>query len=77
MKLHNTKRETLSKNYFLKSETLFSASIHYYNSHNGTQLRDRLKWNSLFHDNIITVSYIAMQKHIPYSHKSKTKVITG
>ena len=30
-----------------------------------------------FHDNIITASYIAMQKHIPYSHKSKTKVIPG
>ena len=30
-----------------------------------------------FHDNIITASYGAMQKHIPYSHKSKTKVIPG
>ena len=30
-----------------------------------------------FHENIITASYIAMQKHIPYSHESKTKVIRG
>ena len=30
-----------------------------------------------FHDNIIIASYIAKQKHIPYSHKSKTKVIPG
>ena len=30
-----------------------------------------------FHDNIITASYGAMQKHIPYSHKSKSKVIPG
>ena len=30
-----------------------------------------------FHDNIITASYGAMQKYIPYSHKSKTKVIPG
>ena len=30
-----------------------------------------------FHDSIISASYIAMQKHIPYSQKSKTKVIPG
>ena len=30
-----------------------------------------------FHGNIITASYGAMQKHIPYSHKSKTKAIPG
>ena len=30
-----------------------------------------------FHDNIISASYIAMQKHISYSQKSKTKVIPG
>ena len=29
------------------------------------------------YDNIITAFYGAIQKHIPYSHKSKTKVIPG
>ena len=30
-----------------------------------------------FHDNIITASHLSVQKHIPYNHKTKAKVIPG
>ena len=30
-----------------------------------------------FHDNIITASYLSMQKHIPYNRDAKAKVIPG
>ena len=35
------------------------------------------KYITDFHDNIITTSHLSMQKHIPYNHDAKAKVIPG
>ena len=55
---------------FLPTDEMFISSVN-------DSLCLKKKHITEFHDNIISASYIAMQKHIPYSQKSKTKVIPG
>ena len=55
---------------FLPTDEMFMSSVN-------DSLCLKKEYITEFYDNIITASYGAMQKHIPYSHKSKTKVIPG